>query len=72
MMFGLVALLNYAVASDRMMLGFYILPTVFSAYYFGRRHATLTALGSILMVILTVHWNPLLFKEEGAVRLIIA
>ena len=72
MMFGLVALLNYAVASDRMMLGFYILPTVFSAYYFGRRHATLTALGSILLVILIVHWNPLLFKDEGPVRFIIA
>lgn len=72
MMFGIAVTLNYVVASDRMMLGFYVLPTVFSAYYFGRRHATLTALGSFLLVILIVHWNPLLFRDEGRVRLIIA
>jgi putative nucleotidyltransferase with HDIG domain len=72
MMFGIAVTLNYMLASDRMMLGFYVLPTVFSAYYFGRRHATLTALGSFLLVILIVHWNPLLFKEEGRGRFIIA
>jgi len=72
MMFGIVAVLNYVVASDRMMLGFYVLPTVFSAYQFGRRHATLTALGSVLLVILIVHWNPLLFRDEGRVKFIIA
>lgn len=72
MMFGIVAMLNYVVASDRMMLGFYVLPTVFSAYHFGRRHSTLTALGSILLVILIAHWNPLLFREEDRVKLIIA
>ena len=72
MMFGIVAMLNYVVASDRMMLGFYVLPTVFSAYHFGRRHATLTALGSILLVILIAHWNPLLFRDEGRVKLIFA
>jgi putative nucleotidyltransferase with HDIG domain len=72
MMFGIVAMLNYVVASDRMMLGFYVLPTVFSAYHFGRRHSTLTALGSILLVILIAYWNPLLFREEDRVKLIIA
>jgi putative nucleotidyltransferase with HDIG domain len=72
MMFGILAMLNYMIASDRMMLGFYTLPTVFSAYFFGRRHATLTALGSILLVILILHWNPLLFREEGPTKLIIA
>jgi len=34
MMFGIVARLNYVVASDRMMVGFYVLPTVFSAYHY--------------------------------------
>jgi putative nucleotidyltransferase with HDIG domain len=52
-----------------MMLGFYALPTVFSAYLYGRRHATLTALASILLVILIVYFNPRLFAE-GPVRLI--
>jgi putative nucleotidyltransferase with HDIG domain len=69
-MFTILAALNYLVASERMILGFYILPSVYSAYHYGRRHATLTALASILLVILVVHFNPHLFGEEGAVRLI--
>ncbi len=43
---------NSLKASQRMVLGFYTLPTVLSAYMYGRRHATLTALFSILLVIL--------------------
>ena len=70
MMFAILAALNYLVASDRMMLGFYVLPSVFSAYFYGRRHATLTALASVLLVILIVYLNPRLFAEGGAVRLI--
>jgi putative nucleotidyltransferase with HDIG domain len=35
-----------------MILAFYALPTVISAYFYGRRHATLTALASVLMVVL--------------------
>jgi len=72
MMFSIAAALNYTIASDRIMLGFYVLPSVFSAYFFGRRHATLTALGSILLVILILHWNPLLFREQSATKFIIA
>jgi putative nucleotidyltransferase with HDIG domain len=70
MMFGILAALNYMVASDRMMLGFYALPTVFSAYFYGRRHATLTALASVLLVVLIVYFNPRLFAGGGPVRLI--
>jgi len=70
MMFGIAALLNFTVASDRIMLGFYALPTVFSAYFYGRRHATLTALGSSLLVILVVHWNPFLLREPGPVKIV--
>jgi putative nucleotidyltransferase with HDIG domain len=68
MMFAILGAFNYLVASDRMMLGFYILPTVFSAYFYGRRHATLTALASVLLVILIVHFNPRLFAEGAPVR----
>jgi putative nucleotidyltransferase with HDIG domain len=68
MMFAILAALNYLVASNRMMLGFYVLPTVFSAYFYGRRHATLTALASILLVILIVHLNPRLFAQGAPVR----
>ena len=70
MMFGIAAVFNFAIASDRIMLGFYVLPTVLSAYFFGRRHATLTALGSTLLVILIVHWNPLLLREQGPGKLV--
>jgi len=70
MMFSILAGVNYLLASDQMMLGLYVLPTVFSAYFYGRRHATLTALASVLLVILMVHFNPRIFTEHGAVRLI--
>jgi len=70
MMFSLLAGVNYLLASDQMMLGLYVLPTVFSAYFYGRRHATLTAFASVLLVILIVHFNPRVFMEQGAIRLI--
>jgi putative nucleotidyltransferase with HDIG domain len=70
MLFAILAALNYLVASDRMMLGFYVLPTVFSAYFYGRRHAVLTALASVLLVILIVYFNPRLFAERASIRLI--
>ena len=54
---------NYLMASQRMVLGFYTLPTVLSAYMYGRRHATLTALFSILLVILIQWFNPQMFTE---------
>ncbi|HSL24097.1 MAG TPA: HD-GYP domain-containing protein [Vicinamibacterales bacterium] len=51
-LFAIGLLLNYTVSSQRMILGFYALPTVISAYVYGRRHATLTALASVLLVVL--------------------
>ena len=61
----LVALaFNYLMASQRMVLAFYTLPTVFSAYLYGRRHATLTALASTLLVVLIQLFNPQLFTES--------
>jgi putative nucleotidyltransferase with HDIG domain len=51
-LFSIGLLLNYAVASQRMILAFYVLPTVVSAYFYGRRHATLTAFASVLLVVL--------------------
>ena len=51
-MFVIALLLNVLVASQRMVLGFYTLPTLGSAYLYGRRHATLTAFASVLMVVL--------------------
>ena len=60
-LFVIAGLLNFAVSSQRMVLGFYTLPTVVSAYLYGRRHATLTALASTLLVVLLRYFNPELF-----------
>ena len=49
--FAIAAMLNWLVASAGMILGLYTLPTLFSAYFYGRRHAVLTSLGSILLVV---------------------
>jgi putative nucleotidyltransferase with HDIG domain len=60
-LFSIALLLNYVVASQRMVLGFYVLPTVGSAYFKGKRHATLTALASVLLVVLL-----LIYVDNGA------
>ena len=47
-LFAIALLLNHVFASQQMVLGFYVLPTLGSAYLYGKRHATLTALASVL------------------------
>jgi putative nucleotidyltransferase with HDIG domain len=47
-----VALLLNTLVSQQMVMSFYALPTVASAYLYGRRHATLTAFASVLLVVL--------------------
>jgi hypothetical protein len=60
----IAAMLNFVVASQRMALVFYFLPTLYSAYHFGRRHATLTAVASIILVVLLVFLNPVMFTRR--------
>jgi putative nucleotidyltransferase with HDIG domain len=57
-LFIIAALVNFLVSGQRMVLSFYALPTIFSAYHYGRRHATLTALASVLLVVLVVYFSP--------------
>ncbi|MEO8075087.1 MAG: HD-GYP domain-containing protein [Acidobacteriota bacterium] len=59
--FGICLLVNLLVDSQRMVLSFYTLPTLGSAYAYGRRHATLTAFASVLLVTLMTWYNPVLF-----------
>ena len=55
-MFVGALLLNFLIDAQRMVLYVYTLPTVASAYIYGRRHATLTAFASVLLVtLLTMH-----------------
>jgi putative nucleotidyltransferase with HDIG domain len=56
-LFLIALLLNHVVSSQRMVLGFYVLPTLGSAYLYGRREATLTAFASVLMVVLLLMYG---------------
>ena len=47
-LFAIALLLNQVIAAQRMVLSFYVLPTIASAYFYGRRHGTLTAFASVL------------------------
>jgi putative nucleotidyltransferase with HDIG domain len=51
-LFVIALVLNGFFVSQRMVLSFYTLPAIASAYLYGRRHATLTALASVLLVAL--------------------
>ena len=69
-LFSIALLLNHLVASQRMVLGLYTLPTLGSAYFYGRRHATLTAVASILLVVLLVYYrdfNPMMTQPAEVV-----
>jgi HD-GYP domain-containing protein (c-di-GMP phosphodiesterase class II) len=56
-LFAIALLLNQVLSSQQMVLGFYVLPTLGSAYLYGRRQATLTALASVLMVVLLIMYS---------------
>ena len=60
----IAAMLNFLVASQRIALVFYFLPTLFSAYHLGRRHATLTAFASVVLVVLLTFLNPAMFNRR--------
>jgi hypothetical protein len=60
----IAAMLNFLAASQKMVLVFYFLPTLYSAYHLGRRHATLTALASVVLVVLLACTNPALFTRR--------
>jgi putative nucleotidyltransferase with HDIG domain len=57
-MFLIALLLNVVTDAQRMILTFYSLPTVGAAYLYGRRYATLTAVASVLMVVLLMAATP--------------
>jgi putative nucleotidyltransferase with HDIG domain len=62
-LFVIALILNLAISSGRMLLGLYTLPTVASAYLYGRRHATLTAFASVLLVVLLTAANATAFAR---------
>jgi len=60
----IAGMLNFLAASQKMALVFYFLPTLYSAYHLGRRHATLTALASVVTVVLLAFMNPAMFTRR--------
>ncbi len=62
------AVVNFFVSSQRLLLSFYNLPTLFAAYYFGRKRAVQTAIASILTVIWVALGNPIVFAA-GKIQL---
>src|SRR5438270_2159295 len=66
-LFLLAAALNFLVASHRMVLCFYSLPTLFAAYVYGRRHAVLTAFASIFIVGLVLYNSPAILDTPPVV-----
>ena len=63
-LFLIAAALQSFAQSLPMALCFYFLPTMYSAYFFGRRHATLTAFTCVLLVMLLDYANNLLPKHH--------
>jgi putative nucleotidyltransferase with HDIG domain len=61
---GSLALLNFFVSGQRLVLMFYNLPTLFAAYYFGRRRAVEAATASILFVAWMNLLNPGVLGSE--------
>jgi putative nucleotidyltransferase with HDIG domain len=70
-LFAICLVLNLVIDGQRMVLSFYTLPTLGSAYVYGRRHATLTAFGSVLLVCLMTWYNPVLFASTVATEVVI-
>jgi putative nucleotidyltransferase with HDIG domain len=66
-LFAICLLLNLLVDAQRMVLSFYTLPTLGSAYVYGRRHATLTAFASVLLVCLMTWYNPVMLAATTTV-----
>ncbi len=64
-LFGIAALINFLISSHSVMLNFYVLPTIFSAYFYGRRHAISTAIASVLLIVLLAYLNTNLFSAAA-------
>lgn len=59
-LFLIAALVQFYAQSLPMALCIYFLPTAYSAYYFGRRHATLTAFACVFLAFLSTFVNSIL------------
>lgn len=63
-LFVIAGLLNWYGGMNFMLLFLYVLPTLFSAYFFGQRHATLTAFASVFLVVLGLFFRHIFLSED--------
>lgn len=66
--FVIALVLNVLIDAQRMLLSLYTLPTLGSAYLYGRRHATLTAFASVLVILFFTATNAVFAAAPGAAR----
>ena len=59
-LFLIAAMVQFFAQSLPMALCFYFLPTLYSAYYFGRRHSTMTAFAGVFLVVLLDFLNNMM------------
>ena len=62
--FVIAGAMNFLLDSQRMLLALYSLPAAYSAYCYGRRHATLTAIASVALIGLLMHFNSAMFSRR--------
>lgn len=65
-MVAIAYMLNHTLASQYLLLGFYTLPTILAAYYFGRRQAVMTSFACVLLVCILYYLNPETFLQNGS------
>jgi HD-GYP domain-containing protein (c-di-GMP phosphodiesterase class II) len=65
-LFAIAAALNSLSDAQRMILALYFLPMLYSAYHYGRRHATLTAFACVFLVVGLAFFNPALFGRRSS------
>ena len=68
-MVAVAGLMNYLVTSQYMILGLYSFPTIMSAYFYGRRHAVMTAVLTIIIVGVMVQFNDVIFTGGGKMQI---
>src|ERR1041385_6704895 len=64
-MLGIALLVNVILAEHRMVLYLYSIPTIMSAYFYGRRHAVLTAFASVFLILAMSWLNPSVLGVHG-------
>jgi uncharacterized membrane protein len=64
LMVAITGFLFFFVSNQRAFLNFFYIPVLFSAYFFGKRHATLSSLFSLILISVLAFYYPSTFTFE--------